>query len=99
MPSLAEIQSGIKDALVHGHCHALTSIMSGGLHAERRLAIHQRHYAASLTKAVLNRFPATVWLVGSELVADAARSFIQEQPPSKPCIAEYGESFPEHLGA
>jgi Putative DNA-binding domain len=99
MPRLAEIQSGIKDALVRGHCTALTSIMSGGLHAERRLAIHQRHYAASLTKALLNRFPATVWLVGSDLVTDAACSFIREQPPSKPCIAEYGESFPEHLGA
>jgi hypothetical protein len=99
MPTLAEIQSAVSDALVHGRCHALMSIVSGGLRPERRLAIHQRHYAASLTKALLNRFPATVWLVGSELVADAARSFIQEQPPSKPCIAEYGESFPEHLNA
>src|SRR5215470_11017366 len=99
MPTLAEIQSAVSDALVHGGRHALTSIVSGGLRPERRLAIHQRHYAASLTKALLNRFPATVWLVGSELVADAARSFIQERPPSKPCIAEYGDSFPEHLGA
>jgi hypothetical protein len=33
------------------------------------------------------------------LVTDAATSFIREQPPSKPCIAEYGELFPQHLGA
>jgi Putative DNA-binding domain len=52
-----------------------------------------------LTRALLDRFPATVWLVGSEFVSDAATSFIREQPPSKPCIAEYGESFPQHLGA
>ncbi len=52
-----------------------------------------------MTRALLDRFPATVWLVGSELVTDAATSFIREQPPSKPCIAEYGESFPQHLGA
>jgi hypothetical protein len=32
------------------------------------------------------------------LVTDAATSFIREYPPSKPCIAEYGESFPQHLG-
>jgi hypothetical protein len=32
------------------------------------------------------------------LVTDAARSFIREQPPSRPCIAEYGESFPRHPG-
>jgi hypothetical protein len=99
MSRLAEIQSAVRDALVRGHGSALTSILSGGLHAERRLAIHQRHYTASLTKAILNRFPATVWLVGSDLVTDAASSFIREQPPSKPCLAEYGESFPEHLGA
>jgi hypothetical protein len=99
VPRLAEIQSAIRDALVRGTGSALTSILSGGLHAERRFAIHQRHYAASLTKALLNRFPATVWLVGSDLVTDAASSFIREQPPSKPCIAEYGASFPEHLGA
>jgi hypothetical protein len=48
---------------------------------------------------LLDRFPATVWLVGSELLTDAVTSYIREQPPSKPCIAEYGESFPQHLGA
>jgi hypothetical protein len=74
-------------------------MLSGGARSEHRLAIHQRHYAASLTRALLDRFPATVWLVGSELVTDAARSYIHEQPPSKACIAEYGESFPQHLSA
>ena len=34
--------------------------------------IHQRHYATSLTRALVERFPATVWLVGSELVTRAA---------------------------
>jgi hypothetical protein len=85
--------------LVLGDRSAATPMLSGGAHPEHRLAIHQRHYAASLTRALLDRFPATVWLVGSELVTDAATSFIREQPPSKPCIAEYGESFPRHLGA
>jgi hypothetical protein len=98
MPSLADIQSAVRDALVRGNRRALAPILSGGAHPERRLAIHQRHYAASLTRALLDRFPATVWLVGSELVTDAATSFVREQPPSRPCIAEYGESFPQHLG-
>jgi hypothetical protein len=99
MPALADIQSAIRDALVRGDRRALAPMLSGGAHPEHRLAVHQRHYAASLTRALLDRFPATVWLVGSALVTDAAKSFIREQPPSKPCIAEYGESFPEHLGA
>jgi hypothetical protein len=99
MPALAEIQEAFRDALVRGDRSAAAPMISGGAHPAGRLAIHQRHYAASLTRALLDRFPATVWLVGSELVADAARSFIREQPPSKPCIAEYGKSFPQHLGA
>ena len=98
MPALADIQSAIRDALVRGDRSVLAPILSGGAHPEHRLAIHQRHYAASLTRALLDRFPATVWLVGSELVTDAATSFVRERPPSKPCIAEYGESFPRHLG-
>jgi putative DNA-binding protein len=99
MPALADIQSAVRDALVRGDRSALAPILSGGAQSEHRLAIHQRHYVASLTRALLDRFPATVWLVGSELVTEAAMSFIREQPPSKPCIAEYGESFPQQLGA
>jgi hypothetical protein len=98
MPALSDIQSAVRDQLVRGDRSAPAPILSGGVHPQRRLAIHQRHYAASLTRALLDRFPATVWLVGSELVTDAATSFIRQQPPSKPCIAEYGESFPRHLG-
>ena len=26
-------------------------------------------------------------------------AFIRDHPPSKPCIAEYGEAFPRYLGA
>ncbi len=99
MPGLADIQAAVRDALVRGDRSAAAPMLSGGARPEHRLAIHQRHYAASLTGALLDRFPATVWLVGSDLVTDAATSFIREQPPSKPCIAEYGELFPQHLGA
>ena len=99
MSALADIQAAVRDALVSGDRTAAERMLSGGAHPEHRLAIHQRHYAASLTRALLDRFPATVWLVGSELVTDAARSFIHEQPPSQPCIAEYGDGFPQHLGA
>jgi hypothetical protein len=99
MPTLAEIQSLITKALVQGDRHALVPVLAGGARATSRVAIHERHYTASLVRALVDRFPATVWLVGSELVTDAAASFIREQPPSKPCIAEYGETFPQHLSA
>jgi hypothetical protein len=98
MHTLAEIQAGIRDALVDGHAAAVTPVLVGGVRPEYRLAIHQRHYAASLTRTLVERFPATVWLVGSDLVTHAATSFIRDHPPSRPCLAEYGEAFPQYLG-
>jgi hypothetical protein len=99
MLRLADIQAGIRDALINGDGVGVAAVLVGGVHPERRLAIHRRHYAASLTRALVERFPATVWLVGSDLVAHAATLYIREQPPSKPCLAEYGDGFPGHLGA
>jgi hypothetical protein len=99
MSTLAEIQAGVRDALIGGHRAAVAPILVGGTRPEHRLGIHQRQYTASLTRALVERFPATVWLVGSDLVTDAATSFIRLHPPSRPCIAEYGEDFPRHLGA
>jgi hypothetical protein len=43
------------------------------------------------------KFPATAWLIGSDAVIQAARAFASEHPPDRPCIAEYGASFPEFL--
>jgi len=99
MLTLAEIQEGIREALVNGNGASLAPVLLGGTNSEHRLAIHQRHYATSLTRALVDRFPATVWLVGSETVTHAATSFIREHPPSRPCIAEYGDAFPRFLGA
>jgi len=97
--TLADIQAGIRDALVDGNSAAVAPALLGGSRPEHRLAIHQRHYVASLTRALVDRFPATVWLVGSELVTHVSTSFIREHPPSRPCVAEYGDGFPRYLGA
>lgn len=99
MPGLADLQAAVRSAVVEGDPSAVASLLRGGGDARKRLAIHQRHYATSLVTALLDRFPATVWLVGSGLVTDAARDFVRERPPSKPCIAEYGEDFPTFLSS
>jgi hypothetical protein len=99
VPALADLQAGVRDALITGKGAALEPLLLGGADASKRLAIHQRHYAASLVTALLDRFPATVWLVGSALVTDAARQFVRRHPPTRPCIAEYGEEFPDFLAS
>jgi hypothetical protein len=94
---LADLQRGIHDALVFGRAPAADSILVGGRDPARRLAIHQRHYRTTLVSSLVARFPATVWLVGSEFVAEAAEAFVTTHPPSTPCIVEYGDGFPAFL--
>src|SRR6516164_6692405 len=61
---LAEIQSDFRDAVVDGITERISQSLVGGYHPEKRLAIHQRNYQASLTDSLLTRFPATHWLLG-----------------------------------
>lgn len=74
-------------------------MLIGGLDATGRLAIHRRHYEASLVAALMGRFPATGWLIGTAPIEDAARLFVHASPPTAPCIAEYGQHFPRFLAA
>lgn len=97
MPALHDLQNGVREALILGDVSGLDSVLVGGRGARPRLAIHQRHYRASLVTALLDRFPATIWLLGSTFVTEAAARFVRVHPPSKPCIVEYGEDFPAFL--
>ena len=97
MPALANIQQAMRQAIVAGVTSHLDALLTGGEKPTKRLAIHRRHYEASLVKAMLEKFPATAWLVGSAYLADAARQYIREYPPQDPCIAAYGVTFPQYL--
>jgi hypothetical protein len=97
MPCLADLQAGVRQAVILRDHGALGSLLVGGMDPVKRLAIHQRHYEASLVTAIFEKFPATVWLAGADLVTDAARAYVRTHPPQRPCIAEYGEDFPAFL--
>jgi len=98
MQRLAEIQSDFRDAVIDRRSTGISQALIGGHYPERRLAIHQRNYQASLTDSLLTRFPATHWLLGTRFITDAASRFVREYPPHAPCIAEYGSDFPDFLG-
>jgi hypothetical protein len=96
---LAETQADVRRAVVAGDPAAIVPMLVGGRDPARRVAIHQRNYETSLVNALLGKFPATAWLVGSGFLTQAAREFIRVHPPRAPCIAEYGEEFPGYLEA
>src|SRR6266851_6069756 len=97
MPSLAETQALVRAAVITGELDAVSRFLIGGRGAQRRLAIHERHYESSLVTALLVKFPATAWLVGTPFIEQHARIYVHQRPPHAPCIAEYGSDFPEFL--
>jgi hypothetical protein len=95
--SLAELQAEFASAMTTGDAHRFDAELVGGTAPRNRLGIHLRHYEKSLTSALLDKFPACTWLLGGELVRDAARAYARLHPPERPCIAEYGRDFPQFL--
>jgi len=100
MPSLLEIQRRMRDAVVADEAGgALLPLLAGGYDPAARLAIHRHHYQASLTRALLDKFPAVAWLTGERFATAAAQAFAHEHPPAAPCIAEYGADYPAFLAS
>jgi hypothetical protein len=99
MPPLLEIQSAFRNAIIDGEAKPIAPLLSGGERPEKRLTVHQRNYHSSLVDALLVKFPATGWLIGTPLLTDAAQRFVREHPPHAPCIAEYGDGFSAFLSA
>jgi hypothetical protein len=100
MPSLLEIQRRMRDAVIaDGPARALLPLLAGGRHPQARLAIHRHHYHASLTRALLDKFPAVFWLAGEHFATAAAQAFVHAHPPAAPCIAEYGADYPAFLAS
>lgn len=97
MPTLADIQSLVRDAVIAGETGPLEPLLSGGGKALARLEIHRRNYEASLINALLQKFPASAWLAGTSFLSQGAMMYVHRHPPEVPCIAEYGAGFPRFL--
>ena len=96
MRTLAEIQQQFRDAVIHADTEVVP-LLIGGSDPVKRLMIHQRNFETSLVDALIGKFPATGWLVGTPFLLQAAGRFVRKHPPQAPCIAEYGVEFPEFL--
>jgi hypothetical protein len=75
----------------------LAMIEEGGLRPEARLQIYRNHVILTLTEALKATFPVVCRLVDERFFRYAANEYIGESLPSRPCLAEYGGSFPDFL--
>ncbi|MDF2757417.1 MAG: hypothetical protein K0S99_48, partial [Thermomicrobiales bacterium] len=72
-------------------------LCADGLDPVKRLAIHQRNFASSLNESLASTYPLTCRLVDPRFFAFAADGYLREAPPERPCLFEFGDSFPEYL--
>lgn len=99
MPSLADTQARVRLAIVESAFVPVAPLLTGGGQPTARLAIHRRHYHASLVDVLRTRFPAAAWLVGDAAITTAAEAFVVTEPPRVFCMAEFGDTFPAFLAS
>ena len=98
MPALRELQHDLRAALLEADdVAAAHMVVDDGVTPEARLAIYRHHVLTSLTGALEAAFPVIVRLVDVRFFRYAADQYIRLQPPSGPCLFEYGASLPEFL--
>lgn len=64
----------------------------------RRFAVYRNNVIVSLVDALADTFPVTQELVGEAFFRAMARLFVYAHPPTSPCLAFYGETFPDFIG-
>ena len=100
MTSLRELQRDVRRALLgRGDEAAAALVAEDGLTAEARIGIYRHHVFTALTAALAATFPVVCQLVDERFFGYAADRYIRQEPPSGPCLSEYGATFPAFLGA
>jgi hypothetical protein len=97
MPMLGELQALFKSALLQHDHRVASTVLGGGLAPDARLAIYRHHVFTTLTEVLKAAYPVVCRLVDERFFAYAAHQYIRQQPPTGPCLFEYGASFPYFL--
>ena len=69
----------------------------GQTQPERRFNVYRNNVFASLTEALVTRFPVCHALVGDEFFRAMARVFIELSPPRSPVLMTYGDNFGDFI--
>ena len=98
VPTLIEVQCAMRRSLVgHDDREAAAYVLSDGLAPAARLNVYRNTSIGALTSALRLSYPAIYRLVGAAFFEEAARIFIEKEPPRGANLDEYGAGFPEFL--
>ena len=98
MSSLHDLQRGMRAALLDDDAGVAHEVVGDGLAPEARLAVYRHHVVSSLTAALESTFPVVVRLVDPRFFRFACDRYIRSEPPTGPCLFEYGATFADFLG-
>jgi hypothetical protein len=70
-----------------------------GSDAGVRFGVHRNNVVVSLVGALADTFPVTRELVGDAFFHAMGRCFVAVEPPRSPVLTEYGDAFPDFIGA
>ena len=97
MPTWSELQAAFTRALLQDDTAVAGAVLGDGLVPEARLALYRHHVLTTLTEVLKAAYPVVCRLVDGRFFAYAADCYIRQQPPTGPCLFEYGASLPHFL--
>jgi len=97
MPTWSELQASFTRALLQDDTAVAGAVLGDGLVPEARLALYRHHVFTTLTEVLKAAYPVVCRLVDERFFAYAADCYIRQQPPTGPCLFEYGASFVRFL--
>lgn len=71
----------------------------GSLSSEQRVGIYRNSAHGILLDYLESLYPVCLELVGTEFFGRTAHSFIDQMPPTRPFLADYGADFASYLSA
>ncbi|SKA22467.1 Putative DNA-binding domain-containing protein [Enhydrobacter aerosaccus] len=98
-PALRDLQKAFAAQLLGSGITIDTALPVAGdsISAAARLRVHRHHVLTSLSKALAGTYVTVERLVGEDYFKGLARSFITNELPEGPVLAEYGAAFPAFL--
>ena len=100
MFALRDLQAAFADHVTGVDRAGLVAVVAGDtIAAEARLRIYRHHVLQSLASALAATYPTVQALVGEDFFRVMARTFVVQDLPRQPVLAEYGAGFPAFVGA
>src|SRR5262245_8997962 len=98
MPTLPELQAEFTRAILREDATGVAgTVVADGLPPAARLQVYRNHVFTSLTEALVTTYPVVCRLVDRKFFGFAADRYIRQQPPTGPCLHEYGGGFADFL--